>query len=813
MSEYIRLFEEIRKEDIPSAGGKGANLGEMTAAGIGIPRGGVLLASAYDVYLSENGIEPERYEDAAALREAIVNGRIPEEILREVEDLYKTLGSGRVAVRSSATAEDLEDASFAGQQETYLNVIGLQDLMDRIRQCYASLWGDRAVSYRKNSGYDREKVSLAVVIQQMIESESAGVMFTADPAGSPENVHINAAYGLGEAVVSGIVSPDEYICDREGNVLKESVGSKEEEILYDREHNGTVRVPVDEARRKRPVLDHDMIARLVGEGIRIEKHYGHPMDIEWAVKGGNIYILQARSITTLRGEQAKVYTDEDFAGYPVVKPAKGVARENVLFNLEKNPTPYFPLDHDFGGFVGEQKNILFGQIGITFPGGMNPIDGDGVSYQAKSKPKLNRNVFAIPKYLKMVGDIDSNIRQGDASFAQCRTALEEERKKDPRDAREIGEALKRMHDLIGETAYGRFLYALFPNFLTSRSVTKVLRKVDKDLNAYDILEGLSYVTADMNRAMKELCAYIDTDEEMRSCVMERDYRTICEAFPVLAERFRIFLDRFGNKSDFNCYCFIARTWREDPDRFIGTLRPMVKSGGEAVATKAEAKARFEKLMHRVRGAVPSARYAKFAHEVKGLRHYHYIREATQYLWESEFAHCRTLLRRLSEVLGVSYDDLLYLFADELYEVCKAGNLGAKREIIERRKSRRDFAVAYWDKCMRDALAGGDDEIKGVGASTGQAQGRVCLVHSPAEFYKLEKGDILVCPYTDPEWTPLFALAGGVVVDTGGTLSHAAIVAREYGIPAVLATGEATMRLHDGDMVLVNAAEGSVALLA
>ncbi len=518
----------------------------------------------------------------------------------------------RFAVRSSATAEDLEDASFAGQQETYLNVVGLQDLFDRIRQCYASLWGDRAVSYRKNSGYDKQKVSLAVVIQQMIESESAGVMFTADPAGSPDNVHINASYGLGEAVVSGIVSPDEYICDREGHVLNEFIGSKEEEIIYDTENNGTVRVSVDEDRRKRAVLNHDLIACLVREGIRIEEHYGHPMDIEWAVRDGNIYILQARSITTLHTEQTKIFSEKDFEGYPRVKPAKGAARENVLFNLEKNPTPYFPLDHDFGGFVGEQKNILFEQIGITFPGGMNPIDQDGVSYQAKSKPRLSRNVFAIPKYLRMIGDIDNNIRQGDASLAQCTADFEEEQKKTPADAREIGEALKRMHDLIGRTAYDRFLYALFPNFIASGSVTGVLKRIDSSLNAYDVLEGLSYVTADMNRAMKRLCEYIRSDEKMFTCVMEKDYQTICASFPALGEKLRAFLDRFGSKSDFNCYCFISETWRENPDRFLNTLRPMVKSGADAVATAEEAKARFEELMMRVKRSVSLKQYSTFA---------------------------------------------------------------------------------------------------------------------------------------------------------------------------------------------------------
>ncbi len=812
--KYLKLFNEIGKDDIAIAGGKGANLGEMTGAGINIPKGGVVTAPAYDMYMSENEIDPEKYGSGNKLREAIVNGELPEDIRKEIEEFYLSMGNNvRVAVRSSATAEDLDDASFAGQQETYLNVIGVDELLIKIKMCYASLWGDRAVSYRKNSGYDKEKVALAVVIQEMVESEAAGVMFTSDPAGDIENIHINASYGLGEAVVSGIVSPDEYICSKDGKVLKEIIGSKEEEIIYSKDDKGTIKVPVDSDRRNTHVLDKTTVARLVAEGLKIERHYGHPMDIEWAVRGENIYILQARSITTIKQEPVKVYTDKDFEGYPKVKPAKGAGREGVLFNLEKNPTPYFPLDHDFGGFIGEQKNILFNEIGIEFIGGMNPIDKDGVSYQGGRGIRINKNVFAIPRYIKLVSDIDNNIICADRSLSECKALFEEEKAKESSDSKMIGDSLKRMHDLIGRTAYDRFLYALFPNAIESKRVTSVLKKVDEKLNAYDILEGLDYVTADLNRAMKDLCIYIDKDKKMTEDVMHMDYKTICDTYPELGEKFNKFIDIYGSKSDYNCYCFVAETWRENPDRFVNTLRPMLKSGGETVATKEEGLKNFNGLMDKVRTILSVKEYSSFEKRVMALRHYHYVREATQYLWESEFEYCRKLLKLLSEKLDIGYGDLMYLFADELYEVCEAGGLGRYADVIESRKSKRDFAVAYWDKCMKDALAGDDDSIKGIGASNGQVKGRVCIVRSPEEFCKLEKGDILVCKYTDPEWTPLFALAAGVVVDTGGTLSHAAIVAREYGIPAVLATGDATVKLKDDDIVMVNATEGSVTVLS
>ncbi|MCR5848613.1 MAG: phosphoenolpyruvate synthase [Lachnospiraceae bacterium] len=824
MNKYILNFEQIKKEDVNAAGGKGANLGEMTGASIPVPKGYVVLSSAYDAFMDYNKIDVNQIDSAKGIREAIINGNIPAEIKDEIVKSYRELSSesNRVAVRSSATAEDLADASFAGQQETYLNVVGEEELLEKIKECFASLWGERAVSYRKQSGYDKQKVALAVVVQSMVESESSGVMFTKDPAGDVNNLHINASYGLGEAVVSGIVSPDEYIVDREGNIVKKFLGSKEIEIIYSKENglasgkdpyvsHGTVKVDVDEKRRSSFVLDDDMIKALVLEGLKIENHYGKPMDIEWAIREGKIYILQARCITTL-SKETKTFTEEDFANYPKVRPAKGSMRENVLFNLEKTPTPYYPLDHDFGGFIGMQKEVLFNEIGILFGDSMYPIDDDGVSMQSSNKVKITKNVFQIPKYLKMLKDSSENIKLADKSLKECNELFDKEKNAKKESVEEIGHSLKRMHDLIGKTAYDRFLYALFPNFLVSGKVTKILKKTDSNLNSYDILEGLEYVTADINREMASLSKKIRQDTNKCNYVLNHSYIEICEEYPDLNDAFDAFLARFGSKSDFNCYCFISKTWREDPDRFINTLRPMLKSDEDKVPGLEEGLRKYGTIMDKVKSTVSDKKYLKFEENVNALRHYHYVREASQYLWESEFEFCRKLLMDLSGLLNVSYNDLLFLFDKELYEVCQNGELGNYSEIIERRKNKRAFAEAYWNKCMEDALATEDGSINGIGASVGQASGKVCIIKSPEEFGKLSQGDILVCTYTDPEWTPLFTLAAGVVVDTGGTLSHAAIVAREYNIPAVLATGDATKKLKDGDNVLVDGSSGKVMII-
>lgn len=228
----VKGFGEIRKEDIETVGGKGANLGEMTAAGIPIPSGFVLTSQAYREFLKENHITD--FESAKNVREKIIEGILPETVTKPLLSEYGKMGNKRVAVRSSATAEDLADASFAGQQETYLNVRGEEELLQKVKECYASLWGERAVAYRRRQGYEDGTAALAVVIQEMVESDAAGVLFTINPSGQKEDeIQINASYGLGESVVSGKVTPDEYICDRSGNVIRSMIGSKETEIVYD----------------------------------------------------------------------------------------------------------------------------------------------------------------------------------------------------------------------------------------------------------------------------------------------------------------------------------------------------------------------------------------------------------------------------------------------------------------------------------------------------------------------------------------------------------------------------------------------------
>lgn len=346
----ILNFDEIKKEDVLIAGGKGANLGEMTSAKINIPRGFVITADGYRDFLKENSIdifieneikksgndEKVLLNVADDFRTKIKSGKFPKLLENAIREKYFNLGDNvRVAVRSSATAEDLPDASFAGQQETYLNVRGLDDVLEQVRSCYASLWGNRSVSYRLHQGYDQSSVSIAVVIQEMVESEKAGVLFTVNPVSKKENeMQINASYGLGESVVSGRVTADSYIVGKNGEIIEVAIGSKETQIIYGEKN--TVEVTVDDNDRKKRALNDREISELIKSGLKIEKHYKMPMDIEWAIKDDEVYILQARAITTLKSSTNHISEDSLVQKYTKGKKINKSTREVMSFFFRKN---------------------------------------------------------------------------------------------------------------------------------------------------------------------------------------------------------------------------------------------------------------------------------------------------------------------------------------------------------------------------------------------------------------------------------------------------------------------------------------------
>ncbi|WP_267642458.1 phosphoenolpyruvate synthase [Haloarchaeobius amylolyticus] len=311
----VLWLDEIRASDIEAVGGKGASLGELTAAGLPVPPGFVVTAGTYRRFIEEAGIDEELFEavdvdvdDSKALSEAearaselILGTEFPDDLREEVLEAYREVGDGEafVAVRSSATAEDLPDASFAGQQETFLNVTE-DELLERVRECWASLFTQRAIYYRQQQGFDHADVNIAVVVQLMVDAEKSGVMFTSHPSTGEPKMIIESAWGLGEAVVSGSVSPDNYVIDRKTREVAEvTVADKKIQMVKDPDTGETVEVEVDEDRRTERVLSDEELAKLRELGETVEDHYDTPQDVEWAIVDGEVFMLQSRPITTI----------------------------------------------------------------------------------------------------------------------------------------------------------------------------------------------------------------------------------------------------------------------------------------------------------------------------------------------------------------------------------------------------------------------------------------------------------------------------------------------------------------------------------
>ncbi len=330
----VRWLEQISADDLETVGGKGASLGELTTAGLPVPPGFVVTAETYRAFIEDAGIDEELFEavdvdteDSGALaaaesraKELILETPFPEALREEVLAAYHEIEPGTepfVAVRSSATAEDLPDASFAGQQDTYLNVTA-EDLLEKVRRCWASLFTQRAIYYRIEQGFDHESVNIAVVVQQMVDAEKSGVMFTSHPSTGAPVMTIEAAWGLGEAVVSGAVSPDNYVVSREDGEIDVTVADKK--VLHERdaETGDTVEREVPAEKRNERVLSESEIGRLVELGERVEDHYGTPQDVEWAMVDGEVYMLQSRPITTI-----ETTSDENGAAPTGIQTADG----------------------------------------------------------------------------------------------------------------------------------------------------------------------------------------------------------------------------------------------------------------------------------------------------------------------------------------------------------------------------------------------------------------------------------------------------------------------------------------------------------
>ncbi|HGD6532546.1 TPA: PEP/pyruvate-binding domain-containing protein [Streptococcus agalactiae] len=817
-------FNEIKKEDVLVAGGKGANLGEMTSAKINVPSGFVITADAYRDFLKVNGIdiliengikksvddERKLLNESEHFRGKIKSGEFPERLENAIREKYFNLGNNtRVAVRSSATAEDLPDASFAGQQETYLNVQGIESVLNAVRNCYASLWGNRAVSYRFHQGYDQTSVSIAVVIQEMIESEKSGVLFTVNPVNKKENeMQINASFGLGESVVSGRVTADSYIIDKSGKIAQVNIGSKETQIIYgDKE---TVEVAVSSDKRKTRALNDREILELMKCGLEIEKHYRMPMDIEWAIKNDIVYILQARAITTLKNSENDITCNDLIEKYTKGKKIKKDTREVMSFFLEKMPSAHRVLDFDYLMAINDQKVNILSEGGIILP--RNPIiDDDGIQTFSDEGKRIGKNIFKFFNILKNMKDFEFCYKKCKDFMNIYETEIEEIKHLNFENMTltECGNFLEESYALLQKLAYDRFKYALFPSVLNSKKFTKIIKKVNSNYSSFDFYWDLDNKTSVITNDVYTMACEIRKNEALKRAIISGDnFKELYNNYNDFKNITDEFMKDNGFKSDYNCYCLSAKTFLEDPDRLTNILRPILNENSNESKDIKD----FSKLMESIEG-IYGKKYQDIEKQIKYFRYFHVVREESQYLWETLFYYVRKCVKRINFILLGDENieiGVANLFHKELLKAINRGNLNeSDKEKINRRNEKFPLAVKVWEASKLLIFKTDGDVLKGVSGSTGIAVGKVCLINSPKEFYKMKKGDILVCHLTDPEWTPLFKLASAVVADTGSALSHAAIVAREYNIPAVLGVGFATTKFKDGDTIQVDGNTGEV----
>jgi rifampicin phosphotransferase len=869
---YTAWFDEIRKDDIALAGGKGANLGELSHAGLPVPAGFVLTTTAYDAFVEANSIEeailgrasvtraddPAVFEEIAeAIRALFSGGKVPEEMADEILAAYQKLSEDAVgtpvAARSSATAEDLPGMSFAGQQETYLNIRGAEALLDGVKNCWASLWTARAMAYRARQSVDPATVSLAVVVQRMVESEAAGVMFTANPAnGRRDQATISAAWGLGESVVSGSVTPDSIVVEKQsGRVLSRETSDKQVMTVYS--ESGTEERPVPEARRRQPVLDDGAAAELARYGKRIEVHYGIPQDIEWALAGGEFFIVQSRPITALPEPMADPPTD-----WSVPDPKGFYVRASIV---EQMPDPLSPLFADLANrsvprSLDKLMNELLGsgtlrEGELAFP----TVNGYAYYYYKMAAIlRISAKALAVLPSLYGRGKASGVKRWREFSHPRYATIVKEWEAKPPEDLPAVGLLAGARELLDAGTEYYTSVQTIIPIAATSEMLftgfyDRLIRR-EGDPPGQIFLLGFDSMPIRAEKSLYDLAMWCGEHPELAATLLDTPSHRALELLRMEVppagmdervwtdwrSRFQTHLDRYGH-AVYNLD-FVNPVPADDPAPLFDTLKFYLRGQGQnphqrqrtMVRRREEGTRALLERLDPARGRLIGwlLRWAQAAAPVRED-----ALADTGLAWPLMRGMLLELGRRLVEAGALEIPaDVFWLRWDELED--RAGSLDAGEtqlaslaDPVEQRKmlwrgQRRVtppqlLPKRTWFKVFEGLMPAASedqtgDTIKGIAASGGQVTAAARVLGGPGDFGQMRPGEVLVAAITTPAWTSLFAMASAVVTDVGGPLSHSSIVAREYGIPAVLGTGVATRRIRSEQNISVDGDAGTVTLL-
>jgi phosphoenolpyruvate synthase/pyruvate phosphate dikinase len=865
MGRYVLRFQEIDQTQVAVVGGKGAHLGELSRIeGIRVPAGFCVTTDAFQRIMAESPSMDDRLDRLSCLkpndrdairalslgvRQTIEGIAIPDDLADAIARELVRLGEqASYAVRSSATAEDLPTASFAGQQDTYLNVVGRAAILQHVSRCWGSLFTERAVTYRLRNGIDHRRVHMAVVVQRMVFPEVAGVLFTADPVtGDRKVASVEASFGLGEALVSGLVNADVYKV-RNGEVVATTIATKQLAI-HPSSLGGTQEQAIAPERQREPALTERQAVRLAQLGRQIEAHFGRPQDIEWCLVDDDFQIVQSRPITTL---------------FPI--PAAGDRDNHVYVSVghqQMMTDPLKPLGLSFwqmttprpmaeaGGrlFVDVTQILssptsragLLGTLGKSDPLIRDALEtvldrGDFIpsapneapswappgagSSAIETDPAIVAELIARSRALLDALKRDIRTKRGSALLDFIAADIQERKRVLQFDPRSIQVIMAGM-----EAAW--WLNDHLQAWLGEKNVADTLTQSVPD-----------NVTSEMGLALLDVADVIRPHPDVVAFLQHVEDDGFLDELPKLAggrearDAIRAWLDEYGMR----CVGEIDITrprWSERPTTLLplilGNVRSFEPGAGKRrfEEGRQEAWNKEQELLERL-GALPNGdgKAAEVKRMIDRVRTFAGYREYPKYhMVNCYFVYKQALMEEADRLVEAGVlrerEDIFYLRFVELQDVVRSNRVD-ERLIRERKEEFTSYRALTPPRVLTsdgEAVAGSyrrDDlppaALVGLPVSAGIVEGRARVILGLAEA-DLEPGDILVTAYTDPSWTPLFVAINGLVTEVGGLMTHGAVIAREYGLPAVVGVEHATRLIRDGQRIRVHGTDGYVEILA
>lgn len=852
---YVHWFHELNSGHRSVVGGKGANLGRLTREGVHVPPGFCVDVSAYQQFVAHNGLKPEierlvagastddihaLHARASDLQRMFIHAPVPNDIQAQMSDAYQRLsqdsGSSNVpvAVRSSSTAEDMQNASFAGQYDSYLNVRGEDELFENLKCCWASLWNPEAILYRRSNGFDNFFNDMAVVIQQMVRPVASGVLFSVNPvSGDLTDMVVNASWGLGEGVVEGSVEVDTFVLDRETTAIKKrSIPLKRRQIEF-AEGSGTRESDVSPERRQQPSLTDTQLQELRSLAISIEEIYQTPQDIEWSHDGDRFHVLQTRPITSL---------DQ----FPLLWDSEADKRITWSAPASRETRPVLPLDEFRQKMFYEARKEGFSRIGSgqlandhrMFNGyaydRVGPLDGTPEELAQRRKDFRSKleaawakgNTAWLEYYFPYIDATNKRLKAFDLQGATN------------------DELIEHMNDVTREAAeYWAIHWIRGGREVRARwlQVFRDLTGNDSELDALTATQGPNKSTgtitaitrfAGMVKASPDVLCLFESlaPEELYSAL--RDSSKAAE----FMREFDEFIEDFGYKSGagFGSHSSLSiATWRDDPSivlsiisRYLPLENDVFEANVHSVPPEALA---VIKQAYEVIGDDETKR-TLFAKELSLARKNNAEQEDHNFHLDQTIVAllrlpCIEAAERLQNA-GViqERDDVFFIKMEELQDALAYPGESNHKELIRARKLLHTFRQML----KPPPSVGGDSEttaitdmhelehldasvLEGTPASGGTVTGKARVVSNTEVVPDLKPGEILVSYNAGPMWTPLFPIIGGLVLDGGNVLLHAAVVAREYKIPAVFMTGNATRVIKDGQTITVDGTSGTIYL--